>query len=133
VVAAVTLDALNAHFRYTPDERKRGEKGSWRVLERDADGKLRGDCEDYALTALYALSGGWFKFWLNLFTFRASIVHCTSPGGSGHAILRYGLKYIDNIQQRWMDMDEAKDLGYEFGWLPTYTPLTVAWRVWRAR
>jgi len=129
----MTVNEFWRHFEYKPDVRIRGERGSWRILFPDADGRYRGDCEDAALTVLHILSGGWFKFWLALFTFRASIVHCTSPGGSGHAILRYGLKYMDNIQQRWMDMGEMQDLGYEFGWSPTYLPITVAWRVWRGR
>ena len=103
------LKDLKDNFEYTAD----GRKGYWKILSKDKGGKYRGDCEDYALTALYMESGSWFKFWLKLILGRAKLVHCKSPGGNGHAILKYNGLYIDNIQREWTTERMMKFKGYK--------------------
>lgn len=84
-------------FTYKPD----GKVDFWQVHKKD--GPFVGDCEDFALTLLYRLSGkSMFKFWLNLITFRAVLWHCKTKSGSGHLILWYkGGHWADNTMRSW--------------------------------
>ena len=85
-----------------------------------------GDCEDYALTLLWLISGkSMLKFWFNLITFKAQIRRVITKNGGGHAILRYGNMYADNWTLKFVEWEEMEKLGHKpFFWL--YTPLDVA-------
>lgn len=125
------LHDLNSNFIYKADKKRFLGKGLWYVMRRGADRKYRGDCEDYALTALFHLCGrSWFKFWFKLITFQADIPHCKSPRGGGHAILRYGHnRYIDNWYKKPHTKAELKSLGYTFGPFPWRGPYVVAYKL----
>jgi len=85
-------------FVYKPDK---GE--SWTIMTHDGS-KLYGDCEDFALTLLHAISdGSKLKFWFYLITFQAVIWHCKTAGGEQHVQLWFRGKWIDNIYSTWDD------------------------------
>ena len=85
-----------------------------------------GDCEDYALTLLWLISGkSMLKFWFNLITFKAQIRRVITKNGGGHAILRYGNMYADNWTLKFVEWERMEKLGHKpFFWL--FTPLDVA-------
>jgi hypothetical protein len=87
-------------FEYKPDK---GE--SWQIMRYNAKtGKLYGDCEDFALTVLDAISdGSKRKFWFYLITFQAVLWHCKTAGGEQHVQLWFRGKWIDNIYPTWDD------------------------------
>lgn len=88
----MTLDDLNKRFVWTQDH----WVDSWHIMQ--GDGPLRGDCDDYACTALYVVCGeNIFKFWFMLLTFQAVIWFVYSPDGGRHVALWVrGKGWIDN-------------------------------------
>lgn len=94
------LQVLNTNFIYKPDP---SGKDLWRIL--DTSKIVYGDCEDYALTALYLLCGGsLIKFWKVLVTEKAKI-HYVTVRGAGHAVLEFKGLYIDNTHMKWLTKD----------------------------
>jgi hypothetical protein len=94
------LKKLLRVFVYKPD----GRIDSWRILE----GNYEGDCDDFALTLLYKLSGdSLFKFWFNLITLRATFWFCKSPSGSGHLLLKYDGLFSDNTMDHWYSYEDS--------------------------
>jgi len=100
------LEYLAKNFEYKADD----SRNSWRILKED---DLKGDCEDYALTALYIETGSMVKFWKELIIGSAKIKYCKSPSGGGHAILQYKGMYIDNWQREYVDLAYLIEAGYE--------------------
>lgn len=121
---------LNARFAYRADT---GE--SWRILK-DV-GQVWGDCEDYGLTLIWLLEGGFdlianpenrtvlrecivmLRFWLALISCKYVLWQCQSPNGVGHVVLWCrGYGWTDNMMQRQMTRAELKRLGYrlQFPW-----------------
>jgi len=96
---------------------------NWEILVPDADGAYRGDCDDFAVTALYLISGeSLAKFWRALLTRRAKM-YFVKVGGVGHAVLECQGRYIDNIQRRWVTREEllSSEPPYDFKfrcWVP---------------
>jgi predicted transglutaminase-like cysteine proteinase len=114
------LEELNARFKYTPDS---GD--TWKVMT-NTIGPLAGDCEDYALTAMWFLSNkSWLRFALNMFFMRYILVY-GKYRGVGHVVL-FDVKnrrWVDNIQRRWVDKLPS---DYKMR-LPYITPLNfMAW------
>ena len=116
------LAELNDSWKYKYDEDQYALKEYWKIMK---EAPYIGDCEDYALTLLWLISGkSMLKFWLNLITFKAQIRRVTNNGG-GHAILRYGNMYADNWTLKFVKWEEMEKLGHKrFFWF--YTPLDVA-------
>ena len=92
---------------YLDDLRKRfgwkAEKiDGWRILNAP-QGYLIGDCDDFALTALWIMSGrSLWRMWFNILTFRAAIWYCISERGNGHtALWMKGHGWIDNMYPHW--------------------------------
>lgn len=97
-----TLNDLIGNWDYEYDERV----DNWEILQPDADGAYRGDCDDFALTALYLQKGeSLFKFWRALFL-RDAKIYFVTVGGVGHAVLECQGRYIDNIQRRWVSKND---------------------------
>ena len=105
-MGGLDLEYLAKHFEYKADD----SRNIWRILKKD---NLKGDCEDYALTALYIETGSMIKFWKELIIGSAKIQYCKSPSGGGHAILRYKGMYIDNWQRKYVDLEYLIEQGYE--------------------
>jgi hypothetical protein len=100
------LDSLNSKFSYKRD----GGRDAWRILS-DARG-WSGDCEDYALTAIWLASNeSWYKFWWNLLTLKFVIWYVTI-NGEGHVVTRYKGQWFDNIQRTLVPKSSL--VGYKF-------------------
>lgn len=89
---------LARRFIYRPD----GRVDSFRILSAPF-GPLEGDCDDFAVTALWLAAGrSMARFWLMLATGRARIWRTRTPTGGRHAVLWVdGLGFIDNWTPDW--------------------------------
>lgn len=103
------LKFLADNFKYKSD----GKLDNWRIMPLD---DLKGDCDDYAVTALYlACDRNIIDFWIKVLTLQAIFWHTKSPAGGGHLVLwlkDYG--YIDNWQKEWTSKEIMLDEGYKF-------------------
>lgn len=90
------LDTLRNRFVYRKDYHDK-----WTIMKQD-DVHLFGDCEDFALTALWLESDkSMLKFWWNVLTFRAIIWFVKTQSGEGHAALWMKNRgWIDNIYMK---------------------------------
>lgn len=91
------LADLRARFKWTADK-----ADGWRVLRNEV-GPLKGDCDDFAITALWLTAGrSWARVWWMLLTFQAVIWFCQTNSGGGHVMLWVrGKGWIDNIYPTW--------------------------------
>ena len=103
------LDTFNSLFEYKADQ---GDQ--WRI-PKIVNGKILGDCEDYALGVLYYVIAekSLFKFWLLLLT-KAKIHYVRNNGG--HAVLQLDGKYIDNWTKEFVTKEHMESLGHKFHW-----------------
>lgn len=101
------LETLNKRFRYTAD----GVVDRWTFLS-DRNG-WRGDCEDYALTLSWLVSGSVWKFIWNLITFQHLFWFVVLPNRTTHMIVKIDGSYYDNIQQRAFSSAELDKFGYQ--------------------
>ena len=101
------LDTFNSLFEYKADQ---GDQ--WRI-PKIKNGKILGDCEDYALGVLYYVIAekSLLKFWWLLLT-KAKIHYVRNNGG--HAVLQLDGKYIDNWTKDWVSKQEMEALGHKF-------------------
>jgi len=92
----MTLEDLRKRFKYRKDDTNK-----WKVMDAEK-GPLYGDCEDFAVTALWILSDrSWTKFWWKVTTLQA-VVWKTTVNGEGHIMLWVkGKGWIDNIYPYW--------------------------------
>lgn len=93
------LTDLHVRYRYVPDR----TRDRWTVLTAP-EGPLEGDCEDYALTALWHVAGcSWARFWWLVITFQAVIWFARfETNGQGHAVLWVrGRGWTDSFYQFW--------------------------------
>ena len=103
------LDTFNSLFEYKADQ---GDQ--WRI-PKIKNGKILGDCEDYALGVLYYVIAekSLFKFWWLLLT-KAKIHYVRNNGG--HAVLQLDGKYIDNWTKEFVTKKHMESLGHKFHW-----------------
>lgn len=102
------INDLIFRFRY-----KRDGFDTWRILKTDKHGLALGDCDDFAITALYLESGRSLKrMWWNLLTLQAAIWMVQTVEGEYHAVLWVrGKGWIDNIVPLWRE-----ECGYKRLW-----------------
>ena len=82
------LQELNSTWAYKYDIDQYASKEHWKIMKKHP---YVGDCEDYALTLLYLISGkSMLKFWMYLITGKAQIRRVITKNGGGHAVLRCG-------------------------------------------
>lgn len=91
------IKLVNSKFVYTSDSNSL-PFDEWRVMDEDAQDKLRGDCEDYSLTVLwYVCDRSWWKFlWYVILTHQYRIYHVKTHTGGRHAVGRIGDLWFDN-------------------------------------
>ena len=89
----MTLTQFIAAFQYKADG-----IDSWRIINDDP----MGDCDDFAITAAYIISGSLVRMWFNIVTFRMVFLR-VHTGTEAHIVLRYKGRYIDNISPAWRD------------------------------
>lgn len=89
------MHALNVRFAYNRDPRWNDQ---WTILRRSNEG----DCDDYAVTLAWALSGrSVIRMLRNVARGRAEFSRCETARGEAHMVLRWDGWWIDNIQRRW--------------------------------
>ena len=85
---------MREHFEYKPD----GLFETWRI------GRMRGDCEDFALTTLWLLCGeDKDATRRTLLDGDARIIRTKTHQGNYHAVLQYNGKFICNRYPTWSD------------------------------
>lgn len=90
------IDDLRERFVWTADSRD-----EWTVLR--GDGPLRGDCDDFAVTALMCEVDIWPRWWWAVLTRQAEFWWCRA-NGEGHLMLHYKPRgWIDNQNPRWSE------------------------------
>jgi predicted transglutaminase-like cysteine proteinase len=111
----MTLNELNSRFVYKLDSEQFGFNEVWLGLQ-DVNGKLVGDCEDYAISVKNKVSGfkNWNYYWCKL-------------NGEGHCILSNGVDMIDNNVQRMTSLDNYKKM-YEVTELRPYRWYELVWK-----
>lgn len=104
----MTLNDLETGFVYQSD----GKVDSWRILDVS---DLRGDCDDFACTALYIATGLLWSLWAALVFSSAKIHLVTTANGGGHAVLEYEGMYIDNWSRKHVTKQCMEDTyGHKF-------------------
>ena len=92
------LSDLRARYVYTADKADR-----WTLLDAP-EGPLRGDCEDYALTALWICAGrSWWRLWWLVLTCQAMLWWTKFHGdGEPHVMLWVrGHGWTDSYYRDW--------------------------------
>lgn len=89
---------LAARFKWTGD----GKLDSYRILSAP-EGPLKGDCDDFAVTALWLVEGkSMRRFWWALLTFRAVIWFVKGRSFASHIVLWHrDHGWIDNQNPAW--------------------------------
>ena len=87
----MTIKELNLRFKYKQDK----NLDSWRIL---GNGSWEGDCDDYAITAAYILSGNSkVKLFKNIFTKKIKLWFCRLPSGENHLCLEFDGNFRCNV------------------------------------
>jgi len=121
----MSVQDLNARFQYKSDSEHHDLKEKWTIL-RAPSGPLIGDCEDYALTALWLINGkNDAQFHHSLKTNQARIWFCYTPQGEAHAALEYDNQFIDNIQQTFLPQTDFFAKGYRFSHPMSYAEVNM--------
>ena len=98
------VSSFNKKWKYRYDKDQYGMADAWKIIYSENDeGKFVGDCEDYALSILWRLSGeSHLKMWWLLITHQAGIC-LVGPNKwkVSHAILRYKGEYVDNWTKKF--------------------------------
>ena len=124
------LQELNSTWAYKYDIDQYASKEHWKIMKKHP---YVGDCEDYALTLLYLISGkSMLKFWMYLITGKAQIRRVITKNGGGHAILRFGDMWADNWTKKFVSSEEMAKLGHKkHYWF--YLPQDVAFKLLLAK
>ena len=89
-----SLHELRARFVYKTDQKDR-----WTLLQGN---DWCGDCEDFALTALWLLAGGsWLRLWWWVLTCQAMLWKADTPNGPHVMLWVKGMGWIDNWYPTW--------------------------------
>jgi len=130
VVFERQLKELNSSWAYKYDIDQYAQREYWQIMK---EHPYVGDCEDYALTLLYLISGkSMWKFWFYLITGKAQIRRVTTKNGGGHAVLRFGKMWADNWTKKFVTWEEMEKLGHKkYYWF--YLPQDVALKLATAR
>jgi predicted transglutaminase-like cysteine proteinase len=124
------LQELNSTWAYKYDIDQYASKEHWKIMKKHP---YVGDCEDYALTLLYLISGkSMLKFWMYLITGKAQIRRVITKNGGGHAVLRFGDMWADNWTKKFVSSEEMAKLGHKkHYWF--YLPQDVAFKLLLAK
>ena len=126
------LEELNSTWAYKYDIDQYAKREYWQIMK---DHPYVGDCEDYALTLLYLISGkSMWKFWFYLITGKAQIRRVITKNGGGHAVLRFGNMWVDNWTKKFVSWEEMAKLGhkkYYWFYFPQDVALKLAMAKWK--
>lgn len=124
------VEELNSTWAYKYDLDQYASKEYWKIMK---EHPYVGDCEDYALTLLYLISGkSMWKFWWYLLSGKAQIRRVITKSGGGHAVLRFGNMWADNWTKKFVLWEEMEKLGHKkYYWY--YLPQDVALKLLLAK
>lgn len=124
------VQELNSTWAYKYDIDQYAKREYWQIMK---ERPYVGDCEDYALTLLYLISGkSMWKFWWYLCTGKAQIRRVITKNGGGHAVLRFGNMWADNWTKKFVTWEEMEKLGHKkYYWF--YLPQDVALKLLLAK
>ena len=124
------IQELNSTWAYKYDIDQYAKREHWQIMK---ERPYVGDCEDYALTLLYLISGkSMWKFWWYLCTGKAQIRRVITKNGGGHAVLRFGNMWADNWTKKFVTWEEMEKLGHKkYYWF--YLPQDVALKLLLAK
>ena len=130
VVFQKEVEELNSTWAYKYDLDQYASKEYWKIMK---EHPYVGDCEDYALTLLYLISGkSMWKFWWYLLSGKAQIRRVITKSGGGHAVLRFGNMWADNWTKKFVLWEEMEKLGHKkYYWY--YLPQDVALKLLLAK
>jgi predicted transglutaminase-like cysteine proteinase len=119
------VETLGKNFVYDWD--KKYIIDHWSVMKPGPDGKYRGDCDDFALTALWKICDeNLFKFILNvLILHRYRMIFAKTPNGEGHLVGYAKGKYFDNWTRQAMDKEDfLRETGHKMKF-PVLSPISI--------
>jgi len=126
------VEELNSSWAYKYDIDQYAQREYWQIMK---EHPYVGDCEDYALTLLYLISGkSMWKFWFYLITGKAQIRRVITKNERGHAVLRFGKYWADNWTKKFVKWEEMEKLGhkkYYWFYLPQDVALKLAMAKWK--
>lgn len=96
------IKSVSARYQY---QRESGLGDRWRIMKARKNGMLHGDCEDFALTALYRHLGLLGFILQVLILHRGRIWYVKTAQGGGHAVGEYKGLWFDNWTHRTMSKD----------------------------
>jgi hypothetical protein len=90
------IKRVSDKFVYTADKTGTFMRDNWFVM-REQDGKYYGDCEDFSLTVMYLMAGGYLAMLLKLLVGEYKL-HMTSSTGANmdHCVGSIGGVWFDN-------------------------------------
>ena len=109
------ISFVNSKFEYTPDPKYIFDV--WKIMSSNDHGKMKGDCEDYALTVIwYACDQNLFNFLFSTIILGVYKVHrVTDHNGVKHVVGSYGDFYFDNWTKKALyKTDFFKSTRHEF-------------------
>jgi len=113
---------LNETWKYLYDDDQYGSD-TWHIIK---EPPYEGDCEDYALTLLWLMSGkSMVNFWINVITMQAQLRRVITKKGEGHVVLRIGNLYADNWTQEFVTWEEMEEKCGHTKYLWMYDPILV--------
>lgn len=102
-----SANRLNERFEYCEESRW---SDRWDVMR--GKNALLGDCDDYAITLAYYVTG---RTWLGLLraVWRRNVEfwYCFTSDGESHMLLKHNDMWIDNIHREWSH-DPRHDLRF---------------------
>lgn len=118
------VSEFTSGWEYRLDKEQYGASDAWKIIyAKNTKGKYVGDCEDYALSILWRLSGeSKLKMWWLLLTHQAGICLVgPSKWKVSHAVLRYKGDYVDNWTRKFgpksaIEKNHTFHIFYGYGW-----------------
>lgn len=116
------VEHLNETWKYLYDDDQYGSD-TWHIMK---EPPYEGDCEDYALTLLWLMSGkSMVNFWINVITMQAQLRRVRMKRGGFHIVLKVGNLYADNWTKKFVTWEEMESLCGHTKHLWLYDPVLV--------
>lgn len=116
------VEHLNETWKYLYDDDQYGSD-TWTIMK---EPPYEGDCEDYALTLLWLMSGkSMVNFWINVITMQAQLRRVRMKRGGFHVVLKVGDLYADNWTKKFVTWEEMESLCGHTKYLWMYDPVLV--------
>ena len=120
------VEHLNETWKYLYDDDQYGSD-TWTIMK---EPPYEGDCEDYALTLLWLMSGkSMVNFWINIITMQAQLRRVIMKRGGFHVVLRVGDLYADNWTQEFVTWEEMESRCGHTKYLWMYDPILVVMKM----